>query len=458
MRRVNHVHFVGIGGAGMCGIAEVMSNLGFKVTGSDIEPSTVTDRLESLGIGFAANHHERNVQDADVIVTSSAISAENPEVLAAHALHKPVVPRAEMLGELMRQRYGIAVAGTHGKTTTTSFITDIFQAASIDATYVIGGLLRSENRNARLGSSRYLIAEADESDASFLYLQPMLAVVTNIDSDHLATYDQNFDNLRSAFRDFVSKLPFYGAVILCIDDPELRTLANEVSRPVLTYGLASDADYQALNIEIDGVNWRFDVKRPGRTELLRLEITLPGIQNIQNALAAVAVATDEGIADEFIQAGLKRSIGVSRRFEVSTIAINDLRLPLVDDYGHHPTELVCTLDTVKQVWPDRHCLMVYQPHRYTRTRDLFDEFVDVLSKVDDLVLLDTYAASEKPIEGASALALCKALQEKTGRKVELVRNAEDALAWLVDRASTDHVVMVQGAGDVSAVSAMVKSD
>lgn len=441
----------------MCGIAEVMSNLGYTVSGSDIEPSPVTDRLESLGIRFFSTHHERNIEDSDVVVTSSAISPDNVEVQAAHAMYKPVVPRAEMLGELMRQRYGIAVAGTHGKTTTTSFITDIFQAASIDPTYVIGGLLRSENRNARLGSSRYLIAEADESDASFLYLQPMLAVVTNIDYDHLATYDHEFGNLRQAFREFVSKLPFYGAVILCIDDPELRVLANEVSRPVLTYGLAEDADYQALNIEIDGVNWRFDVKRPGQSELLSLEIKLPGIQNIQNALAAVAVATDEGIADSFIQAGIKQSIGVTRRFEVSTVAIRDMQLPLVDDYGHHPTELICTLETVKQVWPDRQSLMVYQPHRFTRTRDLFTEFVDVLSGVDDLVILDTYAASEMPIEGASAHALCQSIKQKTGRKVELISLAEDAKSWLVERARDNHVIMVQGAGDVSAVSAMLKS-
>ena len=433
MRHVRHIHFVGIGGAGMCGIAEVMANLGYTVTGSDIVPSPVTRRLESLGIAVSTQHRASNVEDADVVVTSSAIADDNPEVVGAHASHKPVVPRAEMLGELMRHRYGIAVAGTHGKTTATSFIADIFQAANIDPTYVIGGLLKSENRNAKLGSSRYIIAEADESDASFLYLHPMLAVITNIDYDHLGTYGQDFERLKQAFRDFVSKLPFYGAVILCIDDDECRRFADEISRPVITYGLNDEADYQAIDIEATGVEWRFNVKRPEGRALLPIEIRLPGIQNVQNALAAIAVASDEGIADVHIQEGIRRFIGVGRRFEVSDITINDHQLPLVDDYGHHPTELACTLETVKRVWPGKRHLMVYQPHRFTRTRDLFDEFVNVLSTTDDLMILDTYAASEEAIDGASASALCQ------------------------DTARADHVLMVQGAGDVSRVSDLLKS-
>ena len=457
MRHVRHIHFVGIGGAGMCGIAEVIANLGYEVTGSDLVPSPVTKRLGSLGIEISTEHMASNVSDADVVVTSSAIAADNPEVVSAHALHKPVVPRAEMLGELMRHRYGIAVAGTHGKTTATSFIADIFQAADIDPTYVIGGLLKSENRNARLGSSRYIIAEADESDASFLYLHPMLAVITNIDHDHLGTYGQDFDRLRQAFREFISKLPFYGAVILCIDDDECRRFADEITRPVITYGLHDDADYQAVDIQVNGVEWRFNVKRPDGRELLPIEIRLPGIQNVQNALAAIAVASDEGIADVHIQEGIRRFIGVGRRFEVSEITLNGHPLPLVDDYGHHPTELACTLETVKQVWPERRQLMVYQPHRFTRTRDLFSEFVDVLSKANDLMILDTYAASEEAIDGASAMALSDAINAASAEKVAFAKDVHEAVAWINDTAKADHVVMVQGAGDVSGVSDLLKS-
>ena len=456
MRHVRHIHFVGIGGAGMCGIAEVMANLGYVVSGTDLVPSPVTERLSSIGISISTEHVAENVSDADVVVTSSAIDDDNPELVSAHALHKPVVPRAEMLGELMRHRYGIAVAGTHGKTTATSFITDIFQAANIDPTYVIGGLLKSENRNARLGSSRYIIAEADESDASFLYLHPMLAVITNIDHDHLGTYGQDFEQLKQAFREFVSKLPFYGAVILCIDDDECRRLADEITRPVITYGLSEDADYQAMDIEVEGVDWRFNVKRPDGQVPLPIEIRLPGIQNVQNALAAITVASDEGIADSHIQEGIKRFIGVGRRFEVSEVTLNGHQLPLVDDYGHHPTELACTLETVKQVWPDRRHLMVYQPHRFTRTRDLFTEFVDVLGTADDLIILDTYAASETVIDSASARTLRDALNQTNPQNVAFANNVDEAAEWISRTASQDHVVMVQGAGDVSGVSDLLK--
>ena len=457
MRHVQHIHFVGIGGAGMCGIAEVMANLGYVVSGSDIEPSPVTARLESLGVAITTSHEASNVDDVDVVVTSSAIAADNAEVVRAHELHKPVVPRAEMLGELMRHRYGIAVAGSHGKTTTTSFLADIFQAANIDPTYVIGGLLKSENRNARLGSSRYIIAEADESDASFLYLHPMLAVITNIDRDHLGTYDQDFEQLKHAFREFISKLPFYGAVILCIDDAEAYSLADDISRPVITYGMHEDADYRAVDLETKGEIWRFVVKRPDDRPDLPIELCLPGVQNVQNALAAIAVASDEGVADEYIQEGIRRFIGVGRRFEISEISLNDTDLPLVDDYGHHPTELVFTLDTVRKVWPDRRPLMVYQPHRFTRTHDLFDEFVDSLSQVDELIILNTYAASEKPIQGASALELCEALRAKTNNQIGFAADADDAAKQMLARAQSDHVLLVQGAGDVSQVSELLKS-
>lgn len=457
MRHVNRIHFVGIGGAGMCGIAEVTFNLGFTVTGSDIEPSPVTERLAALGIPIANTHQATNVEEADVVVTSSAIAAANAEVKRAHELRKPVVPRAEMLGELMRQRYGIAVAGTHGKTTTTSFIADIFQAADVDPTYVIGGLLKSDNRNAKLGSSRYIIVEADESDASFLYLHPMLAVITNIDRDHLGTYDQDFDKLNQAFRDFISKLPFFGAVILCIDDEESRKLAEQVTRPVITYGLHQDADYRAVDLDAQGLIWRFNVKRPHGHAMLPIELPLPGIQNVQNALAAIAVATDEGIADAHIQDGIRRFIGVGRRFEVFDISLNGFELPMVDDYGHHPTELAYTFDTVRRVWPDKRHLMVYQPHRFTRTRDLFNEFVKTLSAADELIILDTYAASEESINGADAGSLAAAIGQVTGNDVALARNAAEAAAWLCRHAAADDVVLVQGAGDVSRVSELLRS-
>ncbi len=453
MRHVRCIHFIGIGGAGMCGIAEVMLNLGYQVSGSDIELTPVTERLIGLGATISSGHQPANVENADVVVTSSAITADNPEVLAAHAAHKPVVQRAEMLGELMRHRYGIAVAGTHGKTTTTSFIADIFQAAEVDPTYVIGGLLKSENRNAKLGAGRYIVVEADESDASFLFLHPMLTVVTNIDRDHLGTYGQDFDSLKQAFRDFISKLPFYGAVILCIDDAVARSLVDEVTRPVITYGLHPDADYRAVDIDSTHIVWNFQVERPDGRPTLEIDLPLPGIQNVQNALAAIAVASDEGLPDQCIQRGLRRFIGVGRRFEVSNVVLNGYSLPLVDDYGHHPTELTRTIETVKQVWPDRRCLMVYQPHRYSRTRDLFKDFVTALNKVEDLIILDTYAASEAPITGANATSLCKALASNRAshHQIGFASNPREASAWLASHALEDHVVMIQGAGDVSRV-------
>ena len=440
----------------MCGIAEVLANLGYTITGSDVELSPVTDRLESIGVKVFSSHESSQVEQADVVVVSSAISADNAEVVRAQELQRPVVKRAEMLGELMRYRYGIAVAGTHGKTTATSFIAEIFQAAELDPTYVIGGLLRSENRNARLGSSRYIIAEADESDASFLYLNPMLAVVTNIDHDHLGTYGHEFGELRAAFREFVAKLPFYGALIVCVDDEEARLLVDEVSRPVITYGLSQGADYRAKNLITKGSHWHFTVERPGELADLPIELTLPGVQNVQNALAAIAVACDEGIADEHIQQGIQRFIGVGRRFEVGHVNLNGFELPMVDDYGHHPTELKCTLDTVETVWPDRRPLMVYQPHRFTRTNDLFAEFVEVLKGVQDLIIMDTYAASEQPIKGATAEALCRSIESESGMRVDFAENATKAVQMLESRAAEEHVVMVQGAGDVSQVSDFLK--
>ena len=452
MRHVRRLHFVGIGGAGMCGIAEVLLTLGYQVSGTDIEPSYITDRLQSLGATIHSEHRGTNVESVDAVVVSSAIRQDNPEIVRSKELQIPIVARSEMLGELMRHRYGIAIAGTHGKTTTTSILADIFKEADLDPTYVIGGLLRSDNRNAKLGGGRYLIAEADESDASFLYLQPMLALITNIDKDHLGTYDGDFETLKQAFVDFSNQLPFYGALVLCIDDPATRSLISHINRPVLTYGLDENASYRATEIRSSGSTWKFNAVRPAGHSNLTIELSLPGIQNIQNTLGAIAVATEEGISDEAIVQAIADFKGVGRRFEILEMQIDGTQIPMVDDYGHHPTELICTLDTVKEVWPDRRQLMVYQPHRFTRTQDLFDDFVSVLAEVDDLIILDTYAANERYIEGADGRSLAQALSESRTSKAHFVKSTAEAIQCVLELVTREHVLMIQGAGDVSRVS------
>ena len=344
---------------------------------------------------MALGHCADNVTGADVVVVSSAVGDDNPEVVAAHAARIPVVARAEMLGELMRYRHGIAVAGTHGKTTTTSLITAIFKAADLDPTFVIGGLLNSTGSNAQLGASRYLIAEADESDASFLHLQPMVAVVTNIDRDHLRTYGGDFLKLSQTFVEFVHRLPFYGVAVLCIDDPHVRAILDAVSRPMLTYGIADDADFRATQVEVRGLAWKFRAERPAGHAPLDVVMNLPGAHNVLNALAAIAVATEEGVSDAAILAGLEAFSGVGRRFDVADgIRVAGKTVSVVDDYGHHPTEVAMVIETARKVWPERRLVMIYQPHRYTRTHDLYDEFTKVLSTVDKLVLLDVYSAGE----------------------------------------------------------------
>ena len=451
MRRVRRIHFVGIGGAGMCGIAEVLANLGYEVTGSDAAASQVTQRLAGLGIPVTLGHDGQEAAAADAVVASSAIDESNPELTLARERRVPVVPRAEMLGELMRHRHGIAVAGTHGKTTTTSLITSIFQAAGLDPTFVIGGMLTSEGRGGRLGASRYLIAEADESDASFLFLQPMVAVLTNIDRDHLEAYGQDFDALQRAFVNFTHRLPFYGAVVACLDDPRIESLLGELARPTLTYGLHEDADFRALDIDASDVCWSFTAERRDHGEL-RVKLPLPGMHNVLNALAAVAVATDEGVADEHIQAGLEHYRGVGRRFQVSMRRVAGKRVRAVDDYGHHPTEVGMVIETVRRVWPGRRLVMVYQPHRYTRTRDLYDDFVKVLSLVDMLVVVDVYPAGEEPIAGADGRALCQGIRQLGGLNPIFAATPADAGATLETLARDGDVVVVQGAGNVNQVS------
>lgn len=456
MRRVKWVHLIGIGGAGMCGIAEVLKHQGFAVSGSDLISSSVTVRLTRLGISVHIGHKASQIGDSDVVVISSAISKDNVEVVEARRRRVPVVSRAEMLGELMRNQYSIAVAGSHGKTTATSLIASIFQAARLDPTYVIGGLLKSERSNARLGQSRYFVAEADESDASFLYLNPMAAVITNIDHDHLGSYSYKFENLLDAFKEFVQRLPIDGLVVVCIDDQGIQSIIDNLGRPILTYGLCDEADYRAENITHDGPLCRFRVRRPNGLGSLDVEIQLPGVENVRNVLAAIAIASDEAIGDEHILRGLREFRGIDRRFEVSSVEINDLHLTLIDDYGHHPTEILHVIETVREIYPDRRLVMVYQPHRYTRTRDLMYEFVEVLVKVDSLVLADTYAASEAPILGAHGSDLAREIEKTEKVPVVFAKTASNATELVKGLIKQDDVLAIQGAGNIDLVSAEFK--
>jgi len=459
MRRVRRIHFVGIGGSGMCGIAEVLLNQGYCISGSDLSASATTRRLERLGAKVALGHRDANIEGADVLVVSSAIDATNAEVAAAHARRIPVVQRAEMLGELMRYRHGIAVAGTHGKTTTTSLVASILEAADLSPTFVIGGLLKSAGSNARLGTGKYIVAEADESDASFLLLKPLISVVTNIDRDHLGTYQGDFARLKKTFVEFVHRLPFYGVAVLCVDDVEVRDVLPDVSRPMVTYGFAQDADYRAVDVEQTGRAWRFRAVRPGGRPALDVTINLPGLHNVQNALAAVAVATEEQVPDAAIVAGLKHFSGVGRRFEVTeAIQVAGKSITLVDDYGHHPTEVQKVIDTARAVWPERRLVMAYQPHRYTRTHDLYDDFVRVLSQVDKLVLLEVYSAGERAIAGADGRALCQGIRDRGNVNPVYAANPDEALALLPNLLESGDVLLVQGAGNVSQMSRRLSGD
>jgi len=457
MPRVNRIHFVGIGGSGMCGIAEVLLHQGYSVTGSDIAGSSVVRRLAELGAQVSVGHEAHNVVGSDVVVVSSAVDTDNPEIVEARRQRIPVVARAEMLGELMRYRHGIAVAGTHGKTTTTGLITSIFQAAGLDPTFVVGGLLKSEGRNAKLGDGKYLIAEADESDASFLFLQPMVAVITNVDQDHLSAYDHDFEKLKQTFIQFIHRLPFYGHVFLCLDDKPACSLMPELARPVYTYGLSAEADFRARDIEYEESVWRFTVERPEERSELNVELPLPGFHNVRNAVAAVAVATEESIADEAIRQGLKNFSGVDRRFETREITVREKHLTLVDDYGHHPTEVKNVLDTARLIWPSRRLFMVYQPHRYTRTRDLYDDFVRVLSEVDALILVEIYSAGEQAIAGADSKSLAAGLRQRGGVNPIVVSDPNEASEKVKNLTNEGDVVIVQGAGNVSLVSAGMES-
>jgi UDP-N-acetylmuramate--alanine ligase len=454
MRRIRRIHFVGIGGSGMGGIAEVLANLGYQVSGSDMAENAMTRRLEGLGVTVQRGHDAAHVRDADVLVISSAIEPGNPELVAANEARIPVVRRAEMLAELMRFRHGIAVAGTHGKTTTTSLVASLLAEGGLDPTFVIGGRLNSTASHSRLGQGAYLVAEADESDASFLHLQPMIAVVTNIDADHLATYQGDFARLRATFLEFLHHLPFYGLAVLCINDRHLAAMLTDIGRPTLTYGIDAAADVAAGNLRAEGTRTRFDISLPGRDDPLAVALNLPGRHNVLNALAAVAVAHELGVSDDAIQRGLDKFQGIGRRFQVyGDIVTPSGTVTLVDDYGHHPTEIAATLAAARDAWPSRRLVLAFQPHRYTRTRDLFEDFAEVLSEPEVLVLLDVYAAGEAPIHGADGRTLARAIRARGRVNPVFVESPDRFVETLQGVLRDGDVLLTQGAGNVGALAA-----
>jgi UDP-N-acetylmuramate--alanine ligase len=452
MRRIRRIHFVGIGGSGMCGIAEVLLNQGYTISGSDLAANANIQRLRGMGAHIDIGHKGEQTQGADVVVQSSAVNEENPEIIVARESRIPVVRRAEMLAELMRYRHSIAVAGTHGKTTTTSLLANVLAEAGRAPTFVIGGKVTSAGTNAQLGESRYLVAEADESDASFLHLQPMVAVVTNIEADHMATYDFDFSKLKQTFIEFLHNLPFYGLAVLCIDDPVVRGIMPLVSRPVLTYGFSEDADYRISEAEVEERSAYFKVDRPEGLSPLHIKLSIPGRHNMLNATAAIAVATDEGLDDKAICAGLAGFQGVGRRFEVYgnyPVAGGAGTAMLVDDYGHHPSEVKATVQAVREGWPQRRLVLIFQPHRYTRTRDLYDDFVEVLSDVDVLIIVPVYTAGEEEIPAANSRHLCRSIRQRGKLDPVYAESIEAVPDILKSLVKPGDIVMTQGAGSVS---------
>ncbi len=456
MGRIRRIHFVGIGGAGMSGIAEVLLTLGYTISGSDLRANAVTRHLADLGCKVFIGHDASHIEGVDAVVVSTAVQEGNPELIRAREQLIPVVRRAEMLAELMRFRHGIAVAGTHGKTTTTSLVASLLAEGGLDPTFVIGGKLNSAGTHARLGESRYLVAEADESDASFLYLQPMTAVVTNIDADHMDTYGGDFEVLKRTFVEFLHHLPFYGLAVLCVDDPVVTELLPQVSRPVLTYGTRSDADVRAEAIEQVGHRTRFDVRRRDREAVLAVELNLPGRHNVLNALAAIAVAGELGIDDAAIQRGLSEFQGIGRRFQIQgEVTVNGGQVLVVDDYGHHPRELAAVIEAARQGWPQRRLVVAFQPHRFTRTRDLFEDFAEVLAGVDVLLLLEVYAAGERPIPGADSRALCRAIRARGVVDPIFVSGPEELPMVLTGVLHDGDLLLTLGAGDIGAKAAQL---
>jgi len=447
--RIRNIHFIGIGGSGMSGIAEVLHNLGYQISGSDINLNKVTQRLQDLGCQISDKHHGDNVINAQAVVISSAIDEHNPELIKAHELNIPTVPRAEMLAEIMRFRFGIAVAGTHGKTTTTSLITHILTTAKLDPTYIIGGILNSTGINAKLGESDYLIAEADESDASFLHLQPMLSVITNIDQDHMATYDNDYQKLTDAFVSFTSNLPFYGACILCADDAGVMGILSDIHRPLVTYGFTDGVDVQAINITQQDRQMHFEVICNKYSQPFPVELNLIGKHNILNTLAAIAVACELGIEVNIIQSSLKDFSGVARRLDYhGSLNINNRNVSLFDDYGHHPNEINAVFESLQNTYQNRRLVVIFQPHRYSRTRDLFDDFARALSKADALILLDIYPASEKPIAHINSGALADAIRQRSSLDPIVIKGVEEVFKILPNLIQNKDVVLTLGAGDI----------
>jgi UDP-N-acetylmuramate--alanine ligase len=454
MRRIHRVHFVGIGGSGMSGIAEVMLSLGYQVQGSDLKNNAQVERLRRLGATVCIGHDAANVVDADAVVVSSAVDNSNPEVAAAREALLPVVPRAEMLAELMRFRYSIAVAGTHGKTTTTSLVASVLAEGGLDPTFVIGGRLKSADTNARLGQGEYLVAEADESDASFSHLKPMLAVVTNIDADHMSTYDGDIEKLRQGFIEFLHNLPFYGLAVVCIDDPGINAILGRIGRSVISYSVERDADIRAQDITFNGGATSFRVIREGRDEPLDVQLRLPGLHNVRNALAAIAVAGELQVSDQAVVDALGKFEGIDRRFQnLGEIRTRSGRVMLVDDYGHHPTEVAATLAAARAGWPDRRVVLVFQPHRYTRTRDLLDDFASVLAGADVLVLLEVYAAGEPPIAGADGRAIARAVRGRGSVEPVFVESLDKLPVALEGLLKDGDLLLTMGAGDIGTFAA-----
>ncbi len=459
MGRIRRIHFVGIGGIGMSGIAEVLLNLSYEISGSDIQQNTVTKRLQEQGATIVVGHDAENIKGCDVVVTSSAVNQTNPEVIAAIENRIPVVPRAEMLAELMRFRYGIAVAGTHGKTTTTSLIATVLAEGKLDPTFVIGGKLNSAGSNARLGDSHYLVAEADESDASFMHLQPMMAIVTNIDADHMETYDGDFEVLQQTFLEFLHHLPFYGLAIVCLDDPVVSNLLTKITRPVLTYGIHSEADVRAVNIKQIESRTTFTVTSKNSDKTLDITLNMPGEHNVLNTLAAIAVARELDVDDKDIKAAFEKFAGIGRRFQINgEIKTSKGAILHIDDYGHHPSEVSATIDAIRKGWPDNRLVVVFQPHRYTRTRDLFEDFAKVLSNVDVLILLEVYAAGEAPIPGADGRSLARAIRTRGQVDPVFVEDISELAASVNNVVKDGDVLVTLGAGNVGLAAAKLEAE
>lgn len=456
MRRVERLHFIGIGGSGMAGIAEVLANLGYRVSGSDVRESPATQRLQGLGVSVHIGHDAAQLSDADAVVVSTAIDPANVELVAAHAARIPVVRRAEMLAELMRFRYGIALAGTHGKTTTTSLVAALLAEGGLDPTFIVGGKVKSAGANARLGEGPYLVAEADESDASFLHLNPLIAALTNIDADHLETYGGDFSRLRATFVEFLHRLPFYGLAVICVDDAHARALIGDLGRPVTTYALDHDADLRAVDLRAEAAGTHFTVRlRDG--ESVELFLAMQGRHNVSNALAAIAIARELGVSWEAIAHALRSFEGVGRRLEpCGKLRIGDAVVELLDDYGHHPRELSATFEAVRAAWPDRRLLVIFQPHRYTRTRDCFDDFCLALSSVDALLLSEVYPAGEAAIAGADARALAKGVRARGQVVPVLMHKPADALELLPGLVQDGDIVLTMGAGDIGGLPARLR--